>query len=129
MASSRRTRRKPAVSGGARTRAAPREHNPAMDQPEYERWWRESGSAGLRELLYREWDPIGVKDLADGSEDEYDAYVGQLGRRLRAGASDEDVAAMLQSFRLDMGLDPGDPPLATARRIGEWYRASLASGS
>jgi hypothetical protein len=95
-----------------------------MDQAEYERWWRESGSAGLRELLYREWDPIGLKDLADGSEDEYDAYVGQLGRRLRAGASDDEVAGLLEHFRLEMGLEPADLPLDTARRIRAWYLES-----
>ena len=102
----------------------PREHNPPMDPAEYERWWRESGSAGLRELLYREWDPIGLKDLADGSEDEYDAYVGQLGRRLRAGASEEEVAALLEHFRIEMGLEPAEPPLETARAIVGWYRAA-----
>jgi hypothetical protein len=95
-----------------------------MDHAEYERWWRESGSPGLRELLYREWDPIGLKDLAEGPEDEYDAYVGQLGRRLRAGASDEEVAALLEHFRLEMGLEPGELPLGTARQIRAWYLES-----
>lgn len=95
-----------------------------MDQAEYERWWRERGSGELREILYRDWDPIGVKDLADGSEDEYDAYVGQLGRRLRAGAGDEELAALLEDFRLDMGLEPAAPPLDVARRIRDWYRAA-----
>ena len=95
-----------------------------MDQAQYERWWRARGSAELRELLYREWDPIGLKDLADGSEDEYDAYVGQLGRRLRAGASADEVAALLEHFRLEMGLEPGEPPLETAGRIRAWYLES-----
>lgn len=97
-----------------------------MDQDEYERWWRESGSAELREILYRDWDPIGLKDLADGSEDEYDAYIGQIGRRLRAGASAEEVAALLEHFRLEMGLEPADPPFDTARGIREWYRAATS---
>jgi hypothetical protein len=97
-----------------------------MDQSEYERWWRERGSAELRDLLYRDWDPIGLKEIAEGSNDEYDAYVGQLGRRLRAGASEHDVATLLQSFRLEMGLDPGGPPLETARRILDWYRAAVS---
>ena len=92
-----------------------------MDQAEYERWWRERGSAELRDILYREWDPIGLKDLAEGSEDEYDAYVGQLGRRLRAGATEEEIAALLEHFRLEMGLEPADPPLEAARRIRDWY--------
>jgi hypothetical protein len=95
-----------------------------MDPADYERWWQERGSAELRDLLYREWDPIGVKDLADGSEDEYDAYVGQLGRRLRAGASDEELAALLEHFRREMGLEPRDLPLDTAQTISAWYRGS-----
>jgi hypothetical protein len=103
------------------------EHNPGMDPADYERWWRERGSEELRGLLYREWDPIGVKDLADGPDDEYDAYVGQLGRRLRAGADEDEVATLLQSFRIEMGLEPGEPPLETARLIGEWYRGSSPS--
>ena len=97
-----------------------------MDRSEYERWWREEGAGELRAILYRDWDPIGVKDLADGSEDEYDAYVGQLGRRLRAGASDDEVAALLEHFRLDMGLEPAEPPLGAARRITGWFRAATA---
>jgi hypothetical protein len=95
-----------------------------MDMPEHERWWRERGASELRELLYREWDPIGLKDLADDSADEYEAYAGQIVRRLRAGSSEEETAALLESFRLDMGLEPADLPLGTARRIHEWYRAS-----
>jgi hypothetical protein len=92
-----------------------------MDNAEYERWWGERGSAELRELLYREWDPIGLKDIAEGSDDEYDAYVGQIGRRLRAGASEEELAALLEDFRIEMGLEPADPPLEAARQIRAWY--------
>jgi hypothetical protein len=100
-----------------------------MEARNHDRWWAERGKVELRDLLYREWDPIGMKDLADGSEDEYEAYAGQIVRRLRAGASDEDIAALLETFRVEMGLEPADPPLGTARRIGDWYRESPASGS
>jgi hypothetical protein len=96
----------------------------AMDVAEHERWWRERGAGELRELLYQEWDPIGLKDLAEDSGDEYEAYAGQIMRRLRAGSSDEEIAALLESFRRDMGLEPADLPLDTARRIRDWYRAS-----
>lgn len=96
-----------------------------MDLREHDRWWQERGAAELRDLLYREWDPIGVKDLADDSIDEYDAYAGQIARRLRAGATEEDLALLLESFRRDMGLEPAEPPLETARRIHAWYRASV----
>ena len=97
-----------------------------MDTADYERWWRERGAGELRELLYEEWDPIGLKQLAEGSRDEYEAYAGQLARRLRAGASEEEVAALLQAFRVEMGLEAGELDLATARRIREWYRSSRA---
>lgn len=97
-----------------------------MELREHERWWQERGAAELRELLYRDWDPIGLKRIAEGSEDEYEAYAGQLARRLRAGASAEDIAARLQGFETDMGLEAGEPPIAAARAIVGWYRASLA---
>lgn len=100
-----------------------------MDLREHERWWRERGARELRDLLYREWDPIGLKDIADDSADEYEAYAGQLVRRLRAGASDDELAALLEEFRREMGLEPAEPPRGTARQIRAWYRESRASGS
>src|SRR3954468_8833221 len=93
------TGRKPAASIDARTRASRMEDNAAMDLREHERWWHERGASELRDLLYREWDPIGVKDLADDSSDEYEAYAGQIVRRLHAGATDEDLAQLLEGFR------------------------------
>ena len=96
---------------------------------DYDRWWAERGKSELRDLLYREWDPIGLKDIAEGSEDEYEAYAGQIARRLRAGATEHDIATLLEGFRVEMGLEPADPPLETAQRIRDWYRESLASGS
>jgi hypothetical protein len=97
-----------------------------MDAAEHERWWTERGSRELGELLFREWDPIGVSRLADEHQiDEYEHYAGQLVRRLRAGATEEELAAVLEGFRADMGLEPGDePPLGVARTIRDWYRAA-----
>ena len=101
-----------------------------MDGQEYERWWLERGDRELRELLLREWDPIGIAKIADEQLDEYEHYAGQLARRLRAGASDEEIARVLQGFRADMGLEPGDePPLGVARRIRDWYRRSTGPRS
>jgi hypothetical protein len=97
-----------------------------MDLREHERWWQERGARELRELLYQEWDPIGLKDIAEDAADEYEAYAGQIMRRLRAGSSDEELAALLESFRREMGLEPGDPPLDTAARIRAWWRDSRA---
>jgi hypothetical protein len=98
-----------------------------VDANEHERWWRERGAHELRDLLYEEWDPIGLKDLAEDSRDEYEAYAGQIVRRLRAGADAEDVAALLVEFRREMGIDPGEPPVGMGRRICDWYRGSRES--
>jgi hypothetical protein len=94
-----------------------------MDAQEYERWWLERGDRELRELLLREWDPIGIAQIADEQLDEYEHYAGQLARRLRAGATDEQIAAVLEGFRADMGLEPSaELPLGVARTIREWFR-------
>jgi hypothetical protein len=96
-----------------------------MDPREHERWWQERGARELRELLYHEWDPIGLKDLAEDSADEYEAYAGQIMRRLRAGSTDAEVAALLESFRLEMGLEPSDElQLGMAARIRAWWHES-----
>jgi hypothetical protein len=96
-----------------------------MDAAEHERWWRERGDRELRELLLREWDPIGISQLAEPQLDEYEHYAGQLMRRLRAGATEDELAAVLEGFRKDMGLAPGDePPAGPARAIREWYLRS-----
>jgi hypothetical protein len=101
-----------------------------MDAQAYERWWRERGDRELRELLLREWDPIGIAELADAPLDEYEHYAGQLARRLRAGAGDEEIAAVLEGFRSDMGLEPSDElPLGVARSIRDWYRSSTGQRS
>jgi len=98
-----------------------------MDSSEHEKWWRERGERELRELLLREWDPIGIASIADAQHDEYEHYAGQLMRRLRAGAGEEEVAAVLEGFRADMGLEPSEElPLGVARIIREWYRGATA---
>jgi hypothetical protein len=99
-----------------------------MDAQGYERWWRERGDRELRELLLREWDPIGIGDLAEAPLDEYEHYAGQLARRLRAGAGEEEIATVLEGFRGDMGLEPTDEPeLGVARSIRDWYRRSTST--
>jgi hypothetical protein len=98
-----------------------------MDQGDYDRWWRERGAAELRELLYREWDPIGLSRIADAPQDEYEHYAGGIGRRLRAGSSDEELAAVLEGYREEMGLEPAaELDLEFARRLRGWF--SVAAG-
>jgi hypothetical protein len=101
-----------------------------MDAQEYERWWRERGDRELRELLLSEWDPIGIAKIADEQLDEYEHYAGQLARRLRAGASEEEIAAVLEGFREDMGLERSEElPLEVARKIRDWYRRATGPRS
>ena len=96
-----------------------------MDAQAYERWWHERGDRELRELLLSEWDPIGISRIADAQLDEYEHYAGQLARRLRAGATEEEIAAVLEGFRTDMGLEPSDElPLGVAGTIRAWFRRS-----
>jgi hypothetical protein len=65
----------------------------------------------IRELLVREWDPIGVRDVSS-AQDEYDAYVGSVARLLVSGASVEKIAAHLLAIETDvLGLTP-DPDAA-----------------
>jgi hypothetical protein len=99
-----------------------------MDQGGYERWWQERGSSELRRLLFSEWDPIGLRRIADAPEDEYDHYAGAIARRLRAGSSEEELAAVLEGFREEMGLEPAaELDLEFARRLRAWYAESTGS--
>lgn len=60
--------------------------------------------AAIREILLREWDPIGVGD-APQAQDEYDGYVGGVYRLLAKGPSADEVANHLAHIeRESMGL-------------------------
>jgi hypothetical protein len=53
----------------------------------------------IRQILLRDWDPIGVGHLRE-CQDEYDSYVGGVQSLLMSGASPEQVAkhlALLES--------------------------------
>ena len=100
-----------------------------MDADDHQLWWNERGARELQEILFVEWDPIGLRQMADPPRDEYDHYAGQLGRRLRAGATPEEIAAVLDGFRHDMGLESEpEPPMELARRVRDWYEQSTAAG-
>lgn len=62
--------------------------------------------ATLREIGWRDWDPIGLAD-SDCPRDEYDGYLLQVVSRLRRGQSVADVAAYLVGVEAEeMGLGP-----------------------
>lgn len=59
----------------------------------------------LREIAWREWDPIGLKDEAEWAPDEYDAYMLRVASMLRRGASLNDaVDYLVRMAREHMGL-------------------------
>jgi hypothetical protein len=59
----------------------------------------------VREVLMREWDPVGVRDCAD-AQDEYDPYAGEVYVMLMdEGATAEAIAAYLHEIATGhMGL-------------------------
>ncbi|WZO98477.1 hypothetical protein EP7_000056 [Isosphaeraceae bacterium EP7] len=73
----------------------------------------------VREILLREWDPIGVRDKAD-ARDEYDSYVHRLSLMIARGEPTHRIAERLWNIETSgMGLR-GD------RRRAEWVADRLA---
>ena len=78
------------------------------------------GRAILRDVLMREWDPIGVKGIS-GAEDEYDFYVGKLYALL---IEDRASCDRLYGYLLDaainhMGLSAHPLLIERSRRAAE----------
>ena len=78
--------------------------------------------AQVRDLLMREWDPIGVKDVPEASE-EYDSYVGEIYVMLMDERADTGAieSRLWEIATNHMGLTPGqwlkDRCSATASRL------------
>ena len=52
------------------------------------------------------WDPLAVTDVPE-AQDEYDTYLGHVGRMLREGATEADVRRYLSRVRTQsIGLPP-----------------------
>jgi len=54
----------------------------------------------IREILLRDWDPIGVADVPE-AQDEYDGYVGPVYALLARGASANEIATYLATVQRD----------------------------
>jgi hypothetical protein len=52
-------------------------------------------SEAIRQVLIRDWDPIGVMDDPGWPRDEYDSYIGEIYRYLARGESTEFIARHL----------------------------------
>jgi len=54
----------------------------------------------IRQVLLRDWDPIGVSDVPE-ARDEYDAYIGGVYRLLASGASEDEIIEHLHRIESD----------------------------
>jgi len=61
----------------------------------------------IREVLFNEWDPIGVNDYAPS--DEYDAYIGGIYRLLASGTDSEILATHLRKLEIEQMQCPTTP--------------------
>jgi hypothetical protein len=52
----------------------------------------------IRNILFSDWDPLGVNELA--SEDEYDIYIGAIYQLLSANASTSELAGYLRQLEI-----------------------------
>ena len=102
-----------------------------MELSDWHRWWKERGGSGVRRLLMAEWDPIGVRDMPEAA-DEYNSYVGVVGRTLHEGATPDEIATYLKGIREDhMGLGPSNEGRTrdhdVARSLNEWYAEEMSA--
>jgi hypothetical protein len=80
--------------------------------------------AELRNLLWNEWDPIGVRGRDGWPREEYDTYVDGLSRRLDERQSLFRLARYLHTVRTrDIGmLAHPIRDIRVARKARRWYR-------
>ena len=77
-------------------------------------------SERVRTILLSEWDPIGVREFPNAS-DEYDGYVALIVKMVMSGKSADDLAEYLLKVEIDnMGLE-GDKD--RARSVGGMLRS------
>jgi hypothetical protein len=74
----------------------------------------------IRDVLVRDWDPIGVMDDPEWPRDEYDSYIGEIYRYLARGESAEFIAQHLCSIedsRMGLGRLPESVRLPVALKL------------
>jgi hypothetical protein len=62
----------------------------------------------IRHILFRQWDPIGVRDI-EGSSDEYDSYIAPIYRILVGTRSEDDLIDLLCRSERDLGMQSRSP--------------------
>jgi hypothetical protein len=82
--------------------------------------------APVREVLFRQWDPIGVAGLPNWPDDEYDAYVASVIGLLQRRATAEELAAYLDGVthdRIGMAPVPSQSRAAATALLSLWEQA------
>jgi hypothetical protein len=72
----------------------------------------------IRQILLKEWDPIGVYGMAP--DDEYDAYIGEVYRVLTGSRSEQELAGLLfgiERDRIGVGCESPEQLLPVARSL------------
>jgi hypothetical protein len=93
-----------------------------MSSPEIK---AESVAAAIRQVLIRNWDPIGVMGDPEWPRDEYDSYIGELHGFLARGESAEYIARHLCFIEEKlMGLGAVSP--SARMSVAEKLRAIIA---
>jgi hypothetical protein len=97
-----------------------------VDLAQWHMWWKRRGARGVRRILLQEWDPIGVRGIP-GADDEYDSYVGRVGRMLREQAGAEAIASFLAETRIEtMGLPARDTQdRSVSATLLDWYEQEM----
>ena len=101
----------------------------AINASAWQTWWKERGGARVRRFLIEEWDPIGVAGIPQAA-DEYDSYVGVVGRILREHGTTDEIARYLTDIRENhMAFGPSAAGRAqdgsVAARLVEWFREEM----
>ena len=95
-------------------------------------WWKDRGGAGVRKLLMEEWDPIGVARMPSAA-DEYDSYVGTVGRMLREGATTAELSTYLTRVRTEwIGVDHPDAEVRepeVSALLVDWYEIEMRASN
>jgi hypothetical protein len=94
-------------------------------------WWKRRGAPGIRRILMEQWDPVHAAAIPEAA-DEYDTYVGHVGRQLREGAGADEIASYLTQVAEDrIGLGPpvtpgADADRAVSEQLVKWYAEEMA---
>jgi hypothetical protein len=104
-----------------------------MELADWHMWWKRSGARELRRILMEEWDPIGVRGIPEAN-DEYDAYLGQIGSLLRADATADEISAyLLDVEEARMGFERSAARRtradAVAARLRTWHREAMGAAN